>query len=210
MPSSADEAEEEYTRLKMAQAKISEEGTAEASPTSIESELDSNISSEDAQALKVEGNALYKSADYKEAIEKYSSAATSAHATDDDRAVYLANRAAAYLKLQQFDNVVKDATEALKLRPSYFKALARRREANEALKHWRSAWEDAKELKESQAQIRRLQLLADEKDKKDTAEALNSLKGLGNSILSNFGMSIDDFATEKDPVTGSYNIKMKQ
>ena len=32
------------------------------------------------------------------------------------------------------------------------------------------------------------------------------LKDLGNSILGNFGMSVDNFKAVKDPATGSYSI----
>lgn len=36
------------------------------------------------------------------------------------------------------------------------------------------------------------------------------LKGLGNSLLGKFGLSLDNFKTEKDPSTGSYSIKFEQ
>lgn len=228
---SAEQAKEEYNRIRMSGMKISDDdakatsssdaakedpefdpatSTEDTSKLKEEPKLDATISKEDAAMLKEEGNKLYKSGDYETAIEKYSRATKSAHASDDDRAVFLGNRAAAYLKLQRFNEVVDDCTEALRLRPAYVKVLSRRKEAREALKDWRGALEDARELKQKPSELQRLQFLADEKEKKDRAEALDSLKGLGNSILSNFGMSIDDFAMEKDPNTGSYNISMKR
>ena len=36
------------------------------------------------------------------------------------------------------------------------------------------------------------------------------LKDLGNSILGNFGLSLDNFKTVQDPKTGSYNIQFEQ
>jgi len=33
---------------------------------------------------------------------------------------------------------------------------------------------------------------------------------MGNSILGRFGMSLDNFKAEKDPITGSYNISFGQ
>lgn len=173
-------------------------------------DLDDSITAQAAHQFKEQGNHLYKSARYTEAIEKYTAASTSAHASPEERAVYLANRAAANLKLQRFSHVVTDTTNALQLKPAYSKALSRRRQAREALKEWRGALEDAKTLNAPSFEIQRLQSLADEKDKKDGQEALQSLKGLGNSILSNFGMSVDDFAVEKDSGTGSYSISMKK
>lgn len=36
------------------------------------------------------------------------------------------------------------------------------------------------------------------------------LKDLGNTVLGKFGMSLDNFKTEKDPKTGQYSISMQQ
>lgn len=172
--------------------------------------LDNSLSAEEAASLKEEGNRLYKSGEYQSAIDKYKRASESGHADDDARAVYLANLAAAAFKLQRWDEVVKAASTALKLKPGYSKALARRREARERLGDWRGALDDATSLKAPAADLNRLRLLAQEKERKDQEEALNSLKGLGNSILSNFGMSLDDFSFEKDAETGSYSVKTKK
>ncbi|KAI0567567.1 translocase [Gracilaria domingensis] len=210
--SSSKDAEEEYMRMRMKSTKISDDHQSEtpAPEANPLAELDDTITADEALTLKEEGNTLYKCGNFAEAINKYSLASSSAHASPDDRAVYFANRAAAHLKLQNFEQVVEDSSSALELKPGYVKALSRRREAREALKEWRGALKDAQELKAPSSEIQRLQFLADEKDKKDQAEALESLKGLGNSILSNFGMSLDDFAMDKDPDSGSYSIRMKQ
>ena len=57
---------------------------------------------------------------------------------------------------------------------------------------------------------RKLQILYDEKMSKLKDEALGKLKELGNSILGNFGMSLDNFKMQQDPGTGSWNISMNQ
>jgi hypothetical protein len=41
-------------------------------------------------------------------------------------------------------------------------------------------------------------------------EALSKLKDLGNSILGNFGMSLDSFKVAQDPNSGSWNISMNR
>ncbi len=38
-------------------------------------------------------------------------------------------------------------------------------------------------------------------------DAMGKLKDLGNTILGNFGMSLDDFKMTQDPATGSWNIR---
>lgn len=220
MQRSQKEVEEEFSRLRMADAKDDRTGpdktsdnpndTSSTSNSDGEVKLDDTVSADQAAKLKEEGNVSYKSGDYKCAYDKYKRASESAHASDEDRATYLANLAAAGLKLQRWDDVDKAASSALKLNPGYSKALLRRREARERLCNWRGALEDAKTLNAPEAELKRLQYQADQKDKQAQEEALNSLKGLGNSILSNFGMSLDDFAFEKDPDTGSYSVKTKK
>ena len=44
---------------------------------------------------------------------------------------------------------------------------------------------------------------------KEAAEMLDKLKGLGNTILGKFGMSLDNFVSEKRE-DGTYNIQFKQ
>jgi len=73
-----------------------------------------------ANKLKDEGNELMRQNKYEEAIEKYSEAIDVVPV-----ATYYCNRAAAYSKLTQHEDAVKDAKAALELDPSYSKAYAR-------------------------------------------------------------------------------------
>ncbi len=53
----------------------------------------------------------------------------------------------------------------------------------------------------------RLQRLYDEKMAKMKDEALGKLKDLGNTILGNFGLSLDNFKMVQDPATGSWSVR---
>jgi tetratricopeptide (TPR) repeat protein len=175
-----------------------------------EEKLDDTLSAAEAATLKDDGNELFRAGDDEGAALKYTSALRSAHLSDEERAVLLANRAAVRVRERRWEDVVKDTTRALELRPGYPKALIRRKRAAEMTSNWSVAAGDAKELKAPQAEIAALELKAKQKAEKETADAMEQLKGLGNSLLSNFGLSLDSFQTEKDPETGSYSIKMKQ
>ena len=54
---------------------------------------------------------------------------------------------------------------------------------------------------------RNLEKKNEEKLNKLKDEALGKLKELGNTILGNFGMSLDNFQMNQDPSTGSWNIR---
>jgi hypothetical protein len=53
----------------------------------------------------------------------------------------------------------------------------------------------------------RLQKEYDEKFAQLKDEALGKLKELGNSILGNFGMSLDNFKMTQDPTTGGWSVR---
>ncbi|KAI0361240.1 TPR-like protein [Trametes cingulata] len=123
------------------------------------------------------------------------------------RAVLNANIAACFMKLTEHKEVVSACTEALKDDPHYVKALQRRASANEQIGSWSSlssAQEDYKLLLEllpasspDLVAVRRslaaLPPRIEAAQKRETAEMLDKLKGLGNSILGNFGLSTDNF-----------------
>ena len=56
----------------------------------------------------------------------------------------------------------------------------------------------------------RLQKLVDANLEKLKTETMDKLKGLGNSILGNFGLSMDNFAAVQDPATGGYSVSFNQ
>jgi len=87
------------------------------------------------------------------------------------------------------------------------------------LTNYGPALDDAKELLKTASssertsyisEISRLERLKLEKEEKQKQEAIEQLKEVGNSFLGMFGMSVDNFKFEKDPGTGSYNVKFNQ
>lgn len=135
----------------------------------------------------------------------------------DKLAIYYCNRAAALIHMERFDDAIKDCDVSLLLNPKYTKAYVRRSAASEKSELTEDALRDAKkalELEPSNKTLRssvtRLQKLEDERLEKLKAETMGKLKDLGNSLLGNFGLSLDNFQAVQDPNTGSYSISFNQ
>lgn len=131
-------------------------------------------------------------------------------------AVYHSNRAACLLHLGRYEESINDCDIALLVNPKYAKALIRRMTAYEKTDRTEEALKDAKMAqeidptnKDIRNHVQRLQKIEDERIEKLKEETMGKLKDLGNSILGNFGMSLDNFKTDKDPKTGSYNISFQ-
>jgi tetratricopeptide (TPR) repeat protein len=134
------------------------------------------------------------------------------HEHADKLSVYHCNRAAVYLHLQKYEQAVTDCDAAILWNPKYTKALMRRCQANEALDKTDKALEDAKmaftidpNMKLRQT-VQRLEKIEAERMEKLKTETIDKLKELGNNILGNFGLSLDNFKAVQDPNTGSYSL----
>ena len=129
-------------------------------------------------------------------------------------AAYYANRAACSLRLEDYEASSKDCTAAIKINKDYVKAYARRATAREALGDVEGAYEDYEKTLElaprdgaaSRAK-ERLRPIVEKKREEMKDEMIKSMKDLGNSLLGNFGLSLDNFKAEKDETTGSYSIQ---
>ncbi|KAH7657552.1 TPR repeat-containing protein [Dioscorea alata] len=169
---------------------------------------------------KIEGNRLFGSGQYDDALSKYELALQLASEVPDSeeiRSMCHANRAICFLKLQKYDDTIKECTKALELNPSYVKALLRRAEAHEKLDHLEEAIADMKKIMEldpsndqARRTIQRLEPILAEKREKMKEEMIGKLKEMGNSVLGRFGMSVDNFKAVKDPNTGSYSISFQR
>ena len=96
------------------------------------------------QEWKEKGNEEFKNGFYDKALSCYTHALELTKEDNFDKAIYLKNRAAVYLKQNQYDNVIKDCDEALKISPNDPKALFRRCQALEALQRYEEAYRDAR------------------------------------------------------------------
>ncbi|KAJ3003862.1 TOM (translocase of outer membrane) complex component [Thoreauomyces humboldtii] len=91
-----------------------------------------------AASAKTAGNKFFAQKKYEEAITLYSQAI----ALKPEDAVFYSNRAACYSNLSQWDDVINDCTESLRLDPSYVKALNRRGQAYERSERYGEALND--------------------------------------------------------------------
>lgn len=168
-----------------------------------------------AAELKALGNTRYKAGDYFEAIRFYSRAICHCPLNErhnHSRAVFHSNRAACHLALERNEQCVSDCSIAIELDPRYVRALMRRAKAYEKLDRLEDAVQDldaavavdstyAPALQE-QTRVKRLY---HEKTEKMKEEMLGKLKGLGNTILGKFGMSLDNFKLEPQE-GGGYSV----
>jgi len=167
---------------------------------------------------KLEGNSLYLEGKTLEACDKYTAGLRVCPLRfTQDRAVLYANRGQMKRVLELPDQAVSNCTQAIKLNPSYLKALLRRAEIyeetdklDEALKDFQSVLELDPRHVEANKAIRRLPGKIEERNEKMKAEMFDNLKKLGNMCLNPFGLSTENFKMEQDPSTGSYNIQFQQ
>lgn len=191
-----------------------EEGEGEATEN-----VEKNL--EFAMEQKERGNEHFKAKEYDEAVQYYSNAIAYCPTEDKEQmGMFLGNRSAAYFHLEEWQQVVTDCTASLDNKPDVPKVLSRRCQALEKLDRLDEALQDAKKILELEPadmdkrkladNVYRLEKAHEKKMEKLKDEALGKLKELGNTILGNFGMSLDQFNMKQDPVTGSWSISMGQ
>ncbi|KAF8203084.1 hypothetical protein BJ912DRAFT_1028781 [Pholiota molesta] len=183
-------------------------------------EEDETSSSIRSSSAKGKGKAKEESARVEEEVVDLTSPALSAadKKTARLRAVLHANVGACFVKLGDHKEAVQACSQAILDDPAYVKARERRAASNEIIGTWTSltsAQEDYNALLQlhttpaQQAEVRRkLQLLKpslEAAQKRETDEMLGKLKGLGNSILGNFGLSTDNFKFEPNGA-GGYSL----
>lgn len=98
---------------------------------------------EEAKLAKEEGNKHFKETNYEEAIKCYSKAIKLNPETKNETAIYYKNRAACYLKIENYEKAAKDSSAALDRTPNDPKAIFRRIQAFEGMERWEDAYKDA-------------------------------------------------------------------
>jgi DnaJ family protein C protein 7 len=98
---------------------------------------------------KEDGNNAFKAKDYRKAIELYTEALSVDETNKDVNAKILQNRAQAYINLKEYDEAIKDCTEALRLDPTYIKAQKMRAKAHGGAGNWQEAVSDYKAVAEA-------------------------------------------------------------
>ncbi|KAI7899475.1 uncharacterized protein BX663DRAFT_521029 [Cokeromyces recurvatus] len=175
----------------------------------------------EATEYKTRGNTYFGQEEYKKAIEEYENALfVCPESLQKDRAIYFANIAACHLKQNEYKEARDMCVQALKLDPTYQKALLRKAQSNEKIDTYTSlneALEDYKKLhkitkdpyslRQCQRAEKELPIKAKIKMEKEKEEMLGKLKDLGNTLLGKFGLSTDNFQLQQDPNgSGGYSV----
>lgn len=100
---------------------------------------------DEALSLKEQGNESFKNGDYNNAISLYTQA-IKLDSSDTDLAVFLKNRAAAYLKVEKYEEALEDCNKSMSILTVDPKTLFRRLQAFEKLERYEEAYRDAREL----------------------------------------------------------------
>ena len=150
-----------------------------------------------------EAGELYKAQKYIEALNMYSLLLKDAKRSklNEQLVILYCNQGICFNKLNDKDKALESFSSALKLNDKYAKALANRMLLYNAKGDYIEAYDDFKRLKEIDQKLFSnyahmegdLCAKAEVKKKEMTDEMLGKLKEMGNSILGNFGISLDNF-----------------
>ena len=120
------------------------------------------------------------------------------------------------MALEMYKEAIEDCSLAVEADPSYLKALLRRCKAYELVDDLEHAVQDINKVVEMDGNNRkflmeqhRLLTKKKESEEKMKKEMMDKLKGLGNTILGKFGMSLDNFKFNQQE-DGSYSVNFQQ
>lgn len=138
----------------------------------------------EANILKEQGNAAFKTGEWLKALQLYTSALNLLKENNWDKSILYKNRAAVYNKLGEFENVIRDCSASLDIVANDPKALFRRCYAYEQLGKYEEAYVDGKQCllsdptnKEIQPVLSRLHPIVQEKVK-ENAQLSNKVESM--------------------------------
>lgn len=127
-----------------------------------------------------------------------------------------ANRGQVKMKKKEWAEAIADCDEALDRDPRYLKAMLRRATCLEHLEQWEDAVEDWQDVlktdprsAEGRAGLARCEAQKKKKEEGMKEEMVGKLKDLGNMVLGNFGLSVDNFELKQDE-SGGYSVQFNQ
>uniref|UniRef100_A0A9L0TJN4 Tetratricopeptide repeat domain 1 n=1 Tax=Equus caballus TaxID=9796 RepID=A0A9L0TJN4_HORSE len=127
------------------------------------------------------------------------------------------NKTLVHLFYHSRDRVHSVHISAIKLNPSYIRAILRRAELyektdklDEALEDYKSILEKDPSVHQAREACMRLPKQIEERNERLKEEMLGKLKDLGNLVLRPFGLSTENFQIKQDSSTGSYSINFVQ
>ena len=159
---------------------------------------------------------LYKSGNYIQALNIYSLLLQDAKKANlkEQLVILNCNKGICFNKLMEKEKALECFTQALKYNPTYSKALCNRMLLYNSKGDYLEALDDYNKLKEIDYNLWKnysgmeyeLQIKAEKKKKEMTNEMLGKLKDIGNSLLGNFGISLDNFKMTPNG-QGGYSIQ---
>jgi DnaJ family protein C protein 7 len=142
------------------------------------------------ERTKEEGNALFKTGKYQEAINVYSQALQIDPSNRVTNSKILQNRALCYIKVKDYKPAIADSTRALELDPSYTKARKTKAKAMGADGNWEEAIRELKGIQEAnpsepgiQQEIRTAELELKKSKRKDYYKILGVEKDAGETEI---------------------------
>ncbi|KRX93099.1 Tetratricopeptide repeat protein 1, partial [Trichinella pseudospiralis] len=172
---------------------------------------------QEAIRLKIDGNAAFRDGDFAGALRHYTDALKICPASfASTRSVLFGNRAACYMKMEKYEEAIKECNCSVECDSNYVKVLRRRASLYEmqettlekALDDYKRLYEIDPADSEAARSVTRLSRAIDVRNEKMKAHAFDTMKELGNVLLQPFGLSTDDFQCTKRP-DGTVNIEMK-
>ena len=123
-------------------------------------------------------------------------------------------RGQAYEQKEQYDLALSDAKTVLTLATQHQKQNQQQQQPSPSTlsttTRTTTTTISTQQLRQYHQAVQRLEQLEAKRLEQLKTETMDKLKDLGNSILGNFGLSLDNFKAVQDPQTGSYSISFDQ